>query len=121
MEKWHASVWFVLALGLMIASATPVCPQTKAYMRVGYVVHNQASRSINVNVSTDNRNWRTHHIDPDATRTFDCSQCPNMMIRTTLDDGGSRQVSYRMNCGERYVINWNDSKSCWDVFTATGP
>lgn len=84
---------------------------------VGYIVHNRAERSLNIQLSSDNKSWQNSSLDPDQVRVFPCDTCRFARVVTNTDEG-KRTVDYEMECGKRYSLEYNNKKGCWDFFKA---
>jgi len=87
------------------------------YYIVTYQIHNRTERSLNIQVSSDKRNWKNFTVEPDKVRQFQCDTCKYAKVATNTDSG-TKTVEYVMECGMRYSLEYNDGKGCWDFFKA---
>ena len=60
--------------------------------------------------------WSTHTVVSGGSSTISCDQCSTESFEISINTEGEKTVSYRLDSGKRYEIQWNSEKELWDIF-----
>jgi hypothetical protein len=115
---------FIISFFIFIVIFQPVNAQEIGVKRFPLTVKsnvhiiNRANQSLKFAIRPQNGVWDNYDIKSGKSITISCNNCSTDYFEFLMKTG-DRQVNYSLPSGERFVLEWNQNKNLWDIFTVT--
>lgn len=76
---------------------------------------NRAKEILHFAIRPERYTWGSFSVGPGQSRTIFCDNCSANFFEFRMKSNG-HIVNYDLDSGERYTLQWNNSKRHWDIF-----